>query len=150
MYAACAAALWRGLTQSNVVRVVASLSSADPAVEVQFKPEIADTTAKISEIQKRVDAAQRLVNITIVILIVTLLLAGYAFYTFYLVTRGGLRLISQHLQEMAGGDLRLERGEDVVTGVVGHGGLQATGGGEVDVGADQVDQRQGAKAISGR
>jgi methyl-accepting chemotaxis protein len=57
-------------------------------------------------IQKRVDAAQRQVNITIVILIVTLLLAGYAFYTFYLVTRGGLRLISQHLQEMAEGDLR--------------------------------------------
>jgi len=39
------------------VRVVASLSSADPAVEAQFKPEIAETSAKISEIQKRVDAA---------------------------------------------------------------------------------------------
>jgi methyl-accepting chemotaxis protein len=51
------AAQWRGLTQSNVVRVVASLSSADPAVEVQFKPEIAETTAAISAIQKRVDAA---------------------------------------------------------------------------------------------
>jgi methyl-accepting chemotaxis protein len=57
-------------------------------------------------IAKRVDAAQRLVNLTIVILVVTLLLAAYAFYTFYLVTRGGLRLISQHLQEMSEGDLR--------------------------------------------
>jgi methyl-accepting chemotaxis protein len=51
------AAAWRGLTQANVVRVVASLSSADQSVEAHFKPEIAETTAKISEIQKRVDAA---------------------------------------------------------------------------------------------
>ena len=51
------AAIWRGLTQANVVRVVASLSSADPALAAQFKPEIAEATASISEIQKRVDAA---------------------------------------------------------------------------------------------
>ena len=35
-----------------------------------------------------------------------LLLVGYLFYTFFLVTRGGLLLISHHLQEMAEGDLR--------------------------------------------
>ena len=35
-----------------------------------------------------------------------LLLAAYFFYSFYLVTRGGLRLISEHLREMAQGDLR--------------------------------------------
>ena len=57
-------------------------------------------------IAKRVATAQSQVNQTIAILVVTLLLAAYAFYTFYLVTRGGLRLISQHLQEMAEGDLR--------------------------------------------
>lgn len=34
------------------------------------------------------------------------LLAGYLFYCFFLVTRGGLKLISQHLREMASGDLR--------------------------------------------
>jgi methyl-accepting chemotaxis protein len=38
--------------------------------------------------------------------LVFLLIAGYLFFTFFLVTRGGLRLISQHLQEMAMGDLR--------------------------------------------
>jgi methyl-accepting chemotaxis protein len=32
--------------------------------------------------------------------------AGYFFYTFFLVTSGGLRLISKHLREMAEGDLR--------------------------------------------
>lgn len=31
---------------------------------------------------------------------------GYFFYTFFLVTNGGLRLISNHLKEMAEGDLR--------------------------------------------
>ncbi len=34
------------------------------------------------------------------------LLAGYFFKSFYLVTRGGLKLISEHLREMAQGDLR--------------------------------------------
>ena len=34
------------------------------------------------------------------------LLAGYLFFCFYLVTLGGLRLISKHLQQMAEGDLR--------------------------------------------
>ncbi|GCL64983.1 methyl-accepting chemotaxis protein [Pseudaquabacterium pictum] len=51
------ASAWRGLTQSNVVRVVASLVSSDPAVDAALKPEIAETSARISEIQKRVDAA---------------------------------------------------------------------------------------------
>ncbi|MFZ6673781.1 methyl-accepting chemotaxis protein [Undibacterium sp. Xuan67W] len=41
-----------------------------------------------------------------IILLVGILLAFYFFYTFYLVTSGGLRLISRHLQEMAQGDLR--------------------------------------------
>lgn len=57
-------------------------------------------------INKRVSAVQRQVQVTIAILVVTLLLAAYAFYTFFLVTRGGLHLISQHLQEMSDGDLR--------------------------------------------
>jgi methyl-accepting chemotaxis protein len=40
------------------------------------------------------------------VIAVLLLLAGYCFHSFFLVTRGGLRLISHHLQEMAHGDLR--------------------------------------------
>lgn len=35
-----------------------------------------------------------------------ILVAMYLFYSFYLVTRGGLNLIREHLQEMATGDLR--------------------------------------------
>ena len=51
------ASAWRGLTHANAVRVVASLTSADPALEAALKPEITATSAQISEIQKRVDAA---------------------------------------------------------------------------------------------
>ncbi len=53
------AATWRGLTQTNVVRVVASLTGGDPTLDMAMKPEIAETTARISEIQKRVDAAAK-------------------------------------------------------------------------------------------
>ncbi len=51
------AAVWQGMTSTNAVRVVASVLSSDPAVEAAMKPEIAATTAKISEIQQRIDAA---------------------------------------------------------------------------------------------
>lgn len=42
---------------------------------------------------------------------ISVLLAVYFFYSFFLVTRGGLRLISLHLQEMAEGDLRKAPGQ---------------------------------------
>jgi methyl-accepting chemotaxis protein len=41
-----------------------------------------------------------------VVLVIGLLLAVYLFYSFFLVTRGGLLLISKHLDEMSEGDLR--------------------------------------------
>ena len=50
------AATWQGLTTANVARVVASVLSTDPAVEAAMKPEIEATTARISEIQKRIEA----------------------------------------------------------------------------------------------
>jgi methyl-accepting chemotaxis protein len=43
---------------------------------------------------------------TSVVLAIGLLLAVYLFYCFFLVTRGGLLLISKHLDEMSEGDLR--------------------------------------------
>ena len=48
---------------------------------------------------------RRLIGVAVAVAAV-LLLAAYLFYSFFLVTRGGLLLISQHLQEMAEGDLR--------------------------------------------
>jgi methyl-accepting chemotaxis protein len=40
------------------------------------------------------------------VVLVVLSFVGYFFYCFFLVTRGGLRLISRHLGEIASGDLR--------------------------------------------
>ena len=37
--------------------------------------------------------------------VITLLLATYFFYSFFLLTRGGMQLVSRHLQEVADGDL---------------------------------------------
>src|SRR3990167_8587318 len=51
------AAIWRGLTQANAVRVLASLASSDPALGATMKPEISATTATISEIQQLTAAA---------------------------------------------------------------------------------------------
>ena len=44
------ATTWQGLTNANVVRVVASVISSDAAVEAAMKPEIEATTARIGEI----------------------------------------------------------------------------------------------------
>lgn len=53
----------------------------------------------------------QMLNLAVLALLVFLSIAAYLFYSFYLVTRGGLRLISLHLNEMATGDLRRAPGE---------------------------------------
>ncbi len=47
---------WRGQTETNAVRTVAGIVSSDPVVSDTFKPEIASTTAAISEMQKELEA----------------------------------------------------------------------------------------------
>jgi len=49
------AALWQGLTTANAARVVATVVSSDPAVEATLKADIEATTARISQIQKRIE-----------------------------------------------------------------------------------------------
>jgi methyl-accepting chemotaxis protein len=48
---------WRGLTEANVTRVQAGILSSDAVVTDTFKPEIEANTAKISEIQKKLESA---------------------------------------------------------------------------------------------
>ena len=56
-------------------------------------------------IEKRI-AAQRLArNIQLGLAAAGLLIAGYFFYCFYLVTRGGMREVTRHIDAMASGDL---------------------------------------------
>ena len=57
-------------------------------------------------LNERVATMERERMVLLAVLVGAVLGALYFFYTFYLVTSGGLRLISSHLQEMAQGDLR--------------------------------------------
>jgi len=56
-------------------------------------------------LSQRVAAMHTERNITTAVLVVGLLLAAYLFYSFFLVTRGGLQRINHHLQKIAEGDL---------------------------------------------
>ena len=47
---------WRGLTETNATRAAAGILSSDANVGQTFKPDIDATTAKISEIQKQLEA----------------------------------------------------------------------------------------------
>ncbi|MDH4450313.1 MAG: methyl-accepting chemotaxis protein [Rhodoferax sp.] len=82
------------------------VARADAALEAEFA--LADRLLPVLDtlIQNRVANAQQQTQLTTVILGVTLSLAAYFFYTFYLVTRGGLQCIRAHLRELAQGDLR--------------------------------------------
>lgn len=55
---------------------------------------------------ERIGGMQTGMWVKTVFIMTVIALALYFFYSFYLVTRGGLRLISSHLIEMAQGDLR--------------------------------------------
>jgi methyl-accepting chemotaxis protein len=65
---------------------------------------LTDTLDELLDARLRGMQSQRLQ--TALVLAVGLLLALYLFYSFFLVTRGGLLLISRHLDEMSEGDLR--------------------------------------------
>ncbi|WP_197904984.1 methyl-accepting chemotaxis protein [Acidovorax sp. 210-6] len=51
-----AAIRWTGLTETNAARTQALIVSNDPAVEAEFKDDIAATSAQISEVQKSLEA----------------------------------------------------------------------------------------------
>ncbi|WP_298207946.1 methyl-accepting chemotaxis protein [Acidovorax sp.] len=51
-----AALRWSGLTETNAARTQALIVSNDPAVEAEFKDDIAATSAQISEVQKSLEA----------------------------------------------------------------------------------------------
>jgi len=57
-------------------------------------------------LQARMDRLSQARNIALALCALFVLLGLYVFYSFFLVTRGGLKLISQHLSEMTEGDLR--------------------------------------------
>lgn len=86
----------------------AYLNAANKTIEDQY----ALTGRMLNELDslliKRISKTQTTLYLIDALAVVSILLAAYFFYAFFLVTRGGLALISQHLQEMAAGDLRVQ------------------------------------------
>ena len=97
-------------------------SLADSAIDSQYAMATRLMTELETLIHARVQAMQTERNILLVVLALALVGAAYFFYTFYLVTNGGLGLIRKHLQEMARGDLRrapsLPWGKDEAAAVI--------------------------------
>jgi len=50
------AILWRGLTETNAARTQAMIVSSDPAVQAEFKEAVPATSARIGEIQKKLQS----------------------------------------------------------------------------------------------
>ena len=80
-------------------------TSADKAIAGQRALNGALTEALRSRLAAQRQSLEIDLVVTTAILLVGLLLAAYLFFSFFLVTRGGLQLISSHLQEMAQGNL---------------------------------------------
>ncbi|HEX6362507.1 MAG TPA: methyl-accepting chemotaxis protein [Albitalea sp.] len=56
-------------------------------------------------VQARIDARRHSRDLQLGLVLVGLLVAGYFFYCFYLVTRGGMQEVTRHIDAMAQGDL---------------------------------------------
>ncbi len=56
-------------------------------------------------LKKRVDGFKKDLEVGIAVLVIGVVLAGYLFYSFFLVTSRGLNSVKQHLGELAQGDL---------------------------------------------
>lgn len=71
---------------------------------------IASQTAIVTQLEQllnaRVSATRTGMAVALSLTAVTLALAAYFFFTFYLVTKGGMQLINRHLGEISNGDLR--------------------------------------------
>ena len=71
---------------------------------------IASQTAIVTQLEQllnaRVSATRTGMAVALSLTAVTLALAAYFFFTFYLVTKGGMQLINRHLGELSIGDLR--------------------------------------------
>ncbi|MCX7231853.1 MAG: methyl-accepting chemotaxis protein [Burkholderiales bacterium] len=78
---------------------------AQAALEQLRTAQVAQLEALDAAIAVRIGGLASERNATAVLVAVTLLLAGYLFRTFYLVTRGGLQEVGWHIDAMARGDL---------------------------------------------
>jgi methyl-accepting chemotaxis protein len=78
---------------------------AQTALDKLRTAQVAQLDALDAAIAVRIGGLERERNATAALVIVTLLLAGYLFRAFFLVTRGGLQEVGWHIDAMARGDL---------------------------------------------
>lgn len=90
-------------TKPSVSEVVAQ---GDTAVQGLLTAQAAMQEQLGILLEARVSALRSKLYSGLTIIALSLLLVWYAFYSFFVVTRGGLQLISRHLKEVSTGDLR--------------------------------------------
>ena len=84
----------------------AYLVVANKAIDAQFQISHKLLNELDNLLQIRISTTKTTLYSINALTLISIIVAAYLFYTFFLVTRGGLQLISSHLQEMAEGDLR--------------------------------------------
>nr|WP_315490699.1 methyl-accepting chemotaxis protein [uncultured Rhodoferax sp.] len=82
------------------------LALGDTAVKGMLDEQVVMMELLGTYLEARVSALRAKLYSGLTIITLSLLLACYAFYAFFVVSRGGLQLISRHLQEVSTGDLR--------------------------------------------
>ena len=82
------------------------LVAANKAIDAQFQISHKLLSELDNLLQIRISTTKTTLYSINALTLISIIVAAYLFYTFFLVTRGGLQLISSHLQEMAEGDLR--------------------------------------------
>ncbi len=100
----------------------AFVAAADRAVAAHVK--LADEMfgALDGLLAKRIDSMKAERNVTTATIVVFLLVGVYLFYSFFLVTKGGLREVQKHLEAMTDGDLTTRInpwGKDEAAGLMG-------------------------------
>ena len=86
--------------------LAAFLSAATPPVEKQLLLNQQIANRLDSRLQERLEGVRREIELEFVVPLVALFVALYLMLSFYKVMRGGLALVSRHLNELAEGDLR--------------------------------------------
>lgn len=82
------------------------VAAGNKAISEQYALGVRLMDALDAELTTRLDRMHGQMTTVLVVQALSVLLAAYFFFAFYLVTRGGLAVISRHLQEMAQGDLQ--------------------------------------------
>jgi methyl-accepting chemotaxis protein len=100
--------------QLRAFRELAVSGKADAATIVSRGSAVVDSMATLQGnmldkldvlLQARIDGMSRHRNLTMIAVGLALLVGGYLFYSFYLVTQGGLNEVKRHLLAMTEGDL---------------------------------------------